>query len=148
LSAVSAEDEVFEAVRKLAALDLEALRGVWREHFGPPPKLRSHDHLRRLLAWRMQAEALGGMDQDLRRALMSRSLNLAPPKLHVGTRVSREWRGVRYEVEIGEDGVLFQGSCYRSLSQVAREITGVRWNGPRFFGLRQSETSLGETSLA
>ncbi|MHB8285777.1 MAG: DUF2924 domain-containing protein [Caulobacteraceae bacterium] len=132
---------VSEQVRGLAALDLAALRIIWRERFGSPPKLRSHDHLRRLLAWRMQAEMLGGMDQDLRRALMSRSAQASLPKLAIGTRVSRDWRGVRFEVEIGEEGVLFEGRIYRSLSQVAREITGVRWNGPRFFGLRQGEAA-------
>jgi hypothetical protein len=57
--------------------------------------------------------------------------------LQAGVRLAREWRGVRHEVEVLEGGViLYQGSRYDSLSSVARAITGVRWNGPRFFGLR------------
>ena len=51
-------------------------------------------------------------------------------------RLVREWKGLRHEVEVTDDGVLYRGERYASLSEVARVITGVRWNGPRFFGLR------------
>ena len=58
-----------------------------------------------------------------------------------GTRLLREWHGVTYEVMIAEGGVLFQGKQYRSLSEVARAITGTRWSGPLFFGLRKQEAA-------
>ena len=53
-----------------------------------------------------------------------------------GTRLTREWKGVSHEVEVIRDGYIHAGARYRSLSEVARTITGSRWNGPRFFGLR------------
>ena len=130
----TADVDVADEVRALAGLDLEALRAVWRARIGPPPGMRSHDHLRRLLAWRLQADVLGGLDADTRHALSSRARGVS--KLAVGVRLSREWRGRLISVEIGEEGVLYAGHAYRSLSEVARVVTGVRWNEPRFFGLR------------
>jgi hypothetical protein len=58
-------------------------------------------------------------------------------RLSEGARISREWQGRRYDVQATDEGYLFDGKRYRSLSHVARAITGVRWSGPRFFGLRQ-----------
>jgi hypothetical protein len=60
--------------------------------------------------------------------------------LKPGTRLLREWQGVTHEVIVLEDGVLFRGKRHRSLSEVARAITGSRWSGPRFFGLRAPTT--------
>src|SRR5579875_210058 len=124
-------------VRALAELNLEALRAAWSERIGsPPPPLRSPDHLRRLLAWRLQSEALGGLDPDTRRALAVSGKAQAAPALPVGSQVMREWRGEEHAVEVRAEGLLYRGSLFRSLSEIARTITGVRWNGPRFFGLR------------
>jgi hypothetical protein len=115
-------------------MSLVELRGVWAERYGDPPALRSADLLRRMLAWKIQVADNGGLDTELRRALRQRE---APaPTLPIGTRAAREWRGVRHEVEFVDGGVRHDGKVYESLSAVAREITGVRWNGPRFFGLR------------
>jgi hypothetical protein len=131
---VSAGDAIAEEVRGLSALDLEGLRAEWRRRYGPPPALRSHDLLRRNLAWRIQAAAYGAIDTELRRRLTQRTE--IGPRLPVGARLAREWRGRRYEVERTANGFRFEDRSYTSLSQVACEITGVRWNGPRFFGLR------------
>lgn len=135
---MSLEDQV----RALEALNLEALRDEWRRRFGAPPGLRSVDLLRRLLAWKIQAEAYGDLDPDVRRRLRSKS---PTPKtetgLRPGARVIREWQGKRYEVDIVDGGFLHAGERYTSLSQIARAITGTRWNGPRFFGLRDGENS-------
>ena len=131
------EMEVAQAVRALAELNLEALRSAWRERLGsPPPPLRSPDHLRRLLAWRLQAEVLGGLEPQTRRHLALSGAAAVAPQLPVGARVSREWHGAAHEVEVTPEGLLYRGKLHRSLSEVARAITGVRWNGPRFFGLR------------
>ncbi len=92
--------------------------------------------LRSIIAWRLQADAYGDLDADTRRRLQGKSMprrGVLPP----GARVSREYCGVRHDVEIGSGCVLYDGREYRSLSAVARTITGVRWNGPRFFGLRR-----------
>lgn len=123
-------------VRALADLDLVQLREVWRVHLGAPPKLRSVDLLRRLLAWRLQADAAGGLQPDAKAALKRRAAAARGPTLVAGGVVAREWRGERHEAEILADGVLYAGARYASLSEVARPITGARWNGPRFFGLR------------
>ena len=130
---MSLEDEV----RALEALSLELLRAEWRRRYGAPPGLRSVDLLRRLLAWRIQADAYGDLDADLRRRLRSVA---APRRLdqrvRPGARIAREWQGQRYEVEVVDGGFIHAGARYASLSQIARAITGTRWNGPRFFGLR------------
>ncbi len=122
-------------VRNLVTLQLDGLRTIWASRWGRAPRLRSSGLLRAIIAWRLQAEAYGGLDVETRRRLKAKSV----PRngvLPIGSRVSREYRGVRHDVEIVAHGVVYDGHAYRSLSAVAREITGVRWNGPRFFGLR------------
>lgn len=121
----------------LEGLSLEDLRARWRERYGAPPTLRSPELLAHMLAWRIQAEREGGLDADLRRALRRPAGVRAAAELTGGTRIVREWEGVAHEViAINGGGFLYRGDRYRSLSQIARLITGVRWNGPRFFGLR------------
>jgi hypothetical protein len=133
LEAITAE------VRALERLDLEGLRTEWRRRYGPPSKLRSVELLRRMLAWRIQAEAFGDLAPEARRSLrrpdapLRQAARLAP-----GTRIAREWKGVRYEVEVIDGGYQFDGASYRSLSKVASVITGTKWNGPRFFGLSKA----------
>jgi hypothetical protein len=134
---MSLEDRIAAQVRALEALNLEGLRAEWRRLYGPPLKLRSPDLLRRLLAWRIQADHLGGLSPTVLAALKAKTPSVTKTRLSEGVRISREWQGRRYDVQATDDGYLFNGKPYRSLSEVARVITGVRWNGPRFFGLRQ-----------
>jgi hypothetical protein len=123
-------------VASLHSMTLAELRTIWEARFGAPPKQRSVDLLRRVLAWRLQAEALGGLDAATVRLLGSeRSLIMVAEQ--PGTRLARDYAGKRHEVVILEQGVLYDGETYGSLSEVARVITGQRWNGPRFFGLRR-----------
>jgi hypothetical protein len=91
--------------------------------------------MKRLLAWRIQAEAFGGLDAQSRRKLRSAGLR-RERSLTPGTRVAREWKGVRHEVTVRADGFTYDSRNFDSLSAIAREIAGSRWNGPRFFGLR------------
>ena len=121
----------------LAGLDLHELRKVWASRYGSPPPLRSPDFLRRLLAWRIQCQAEGGLDKAVLKAVTAAAAPKArTSEVRDGVRLTREWRGRAYEVEAIDGGYLFEGAIYASLSEVARTITGVRWNGPRFFGLR------------
>lgn len=91
-----------------------------------------------MLAWRIQAKAQGGLDRAARRAVLGSGPVRAPgPTLSPGVRLTREWKGRLCDVEVIADGFLFEGQRYDSLSEVARQITGSRWNGPRFFGLRK-----------
>jgi len=130
-------DRVTEEVRALEALDLHGLRNEWSKRYGEPPKMRSRELLARLLAWRIQADAFGGLDATTIRLLNADRLPPQKPSLAPGIRLTREWQGRHYEVDVLEEGFRYAGADYRSLSQVARTITGTRWNGLRFFGLRE-----------
>jgi hypothetical protein len=136
---VSLED-VNTEVRALASMDLFELREEWRRLYGAPPKLRSVDLLARILAWRIQADAAGGLDAATRAALGRKSVIVRGPPLVPGMILTREWRGVRHEVEVVEGGFRYRGERHASLSGIARLIAGSRWNGPRFFGLRSAES--------
>lgn len=125
-------------VEALARLDLDGLRAVWCEHYGAPPPLRSVELLRLVLAWRLQAEKLGGLDGETRRQLGRRGpVRMEGLELGIGARLRREWRGRVVEVGVEADGFNWNGRTYPSLSAAATAIAGSRWNGPRFFGLRQ-----------
>ena len=131
-------ERVTQEVRALEALDLHGLRDEWRKRYGDPPKMRSRELLARLLAWRIQADAFGGLDATTIRLLKVDRLPPPKPQLSPGARLSREWLGRRHDVDVLEKGFRYAGTDYRSLSEVARVITGTRWNGLRFFGLRET----------
>jgi Protein of unknown function (DUF2924) len=129
--------EVEATVEAIGQLDLEGLRSEWARSFGAPPPLRSVAILRMLIAWRIQAHALGGLDADTRRALARTGrIKAEGLELGIGTRLTRNWQGRTHEVVVEAEGFRWQGASYRSLSAVASAIAGSRWNGPRFFGLR------------
>jgi hypothetical protein len=124
-------------IRALDSLDLNGLRAAWPARFGPSPKLRSVELLRMILAWRLQAEALGGLSADTRCQLARRGRVEPEGRAHgVGTILRRTWEGRQIEAVVEPNGFRFDGKFYASLSAVARAATGTRWNGPRFFGLR------------
>ena len=134
-----------ETLASLTAMDIEALRAVWRGRLGEPPSVRSTDVLRRSLAEALQIEAGGqsvALDKRLSRAASQHRTGKKPrlrtSTFQPGSTLIREWQGVRHEVEVRPDGYVWQGQKHASLSKVARLITGVRWNGPRFFGLREA----------
>lgn len=101
--------------------------------------------LLRAIAYRIQEQALGGLDRATQRRLDRATKNLAAgrpvapptPKIKPGTRLLREWQGVVHEVIVADRGVRYRDRTWPSLSAVAREITGARWSGPRFFGLSE-----------
>ena len=124
-------------IAALEPLSLVELRGEWSKHFGQVPSLRSPDLLRLILAWRLQAKAQGGLDRATRRKLERNGRVVAEGlDLGVGTKLKRDWQGQVQEVLIERHGFSWKGVLYPSLSSVASAITGTRWNGPRFFGLR------------
>jgi hypothetical protein len=128
---------------KVKTLDVGALRSLWRERFGEPPPIRSRDLMQRAFAEKLQ-EAAFGVDVELQRRLGSLSARVKPgrkPSLasktyKPGSVLEKDWEGVRHRVEVVDGGFVWCGSRYGSLSAIARAITGVRWSGPRFFGLR------------
>lgn len=129
---------VDDLVGEVEQLDLEGLRRFWGQRYGAPPQLRSVSLLRMLLAWRAQSEALGGLDRESRRVLGRKGKVRAEGlDLGIGARLTRQWQGRMHEVLVEAGGFRWEGRHYRSLSAVATAIAGSRWNGPRFFGLRE-----------
>jgi hypothetical protein len=130
----------------LASLSIKELKREWRSLYGSAPPLRiSRELLVRAVAYRIQEQALRGLKEPTRKLLL-RLANDArdgkPLKLSASaptsawTVLTREWQGITHEVRVLDRGVLYQRRRYRSLSEVARLITGSRWSGPLFFGLR------------
>jgi len=126
----------------LVGLDRTHLIERWRALYGvEPPVSISRPLLLHSIAYRMQ-EKMGGLKSPTRRFLEQFAINgkataLPTPNIKPGTRLLREWHGVVHEVTVVEQGVMFKGKRYRSLSEVATEITGAKWSGPLFFGLRK-----------
>ena len=132
-------EDIELAVCEIEALDLEGLRSLWREHFGRPPALRSEPIMRQLLAWRVQADALGGLDAATRKSLSRTGPVQAEGKhLGIGARLTRIWKGREVTVIVEENGFRWEDQLFPSLSAAATAIAGTRWNGPRFFGLRSN----------
>ena len=131
--------EVEHLLVELETMGLDALRQVWRERFGASPSLRSEPILRMLIAWRLQCEAYGGLDTETRKAL-SRTGTVAPEGRHlgIGARLTRTWQGRTVEVVVEERGFRWRDQLFPSLSAAATAIAGSKWNGPRFFGLRDA----------
>ena len=130
----AAVDRVVAAIGGMA---LEDLREEWRRRYGAPPRLRSVPIMRQLLAWRVQADVLGGLDAHTKRLLVRTGPVEAEGKhLGVGARLTRQWQGREVTVVVEEQGFRWENQVFPSLSAAATAIAGSRWNGPRFFGLR------------
>jgi hypothetical protein len=138
-------------VAHLRGLDLDGLRARWRGLTGRAcPAHVPRTLLLQVLAYRTQAAALGDLDPASARLLdrlasagrSSPTAQIPVPDrvgLRPGTVLVREWEGTSERVIVLADGFAWNGTTYKSLSQVARAITGTRWNGPRFFGLRDKK---------
>ena len=133
-------DDLARELAALAELDRTALLERWRMAFGrdAPPRL-SRTLMEKAIAYDLQVKALGGLSARTRRTLRAAAkaddksvLGKLPSR---GTRLIRAWHGTVHEVEVLEDGYLWRGARHRSLSAIARAITGTKWSGPRFFGL-------------
>ena len=110
----------------------------WRETFGrPPPKYLSPQFMKRVLIWEMQTEVLGGVSITTTRRLNQIASGKTPPTTaKPGSHLIREWNGRTYQVEVVDGGYVMDGKRWRSLSAIARHITGAHWSGPRFFGVQ------------
>ena len=138
-----------EEIARLRDLDLPGLRARWRSVFRrQAPEHLPRNLLLRIIAYRLQAERLGDLDRDTRRfldrvAAADRNGDELPPSVHrrnhglqPGTTLVREWEGKSERVVVLDEGFGWNGTSYRSLSEIAFAMTGTRWSGPRFFGLR------------
>src|SRR5712671_1575735 len=142
-------EDLSAEIAGLAALSREHLRARWRELYrNEPPKKISRDLLIRAIAYRLQENAYGGLKPATRRVLAKvaedaaarRPIKVAPERtLKPGTVLLREWHGVQHQVTVLGSAIMFQKKQYKSLSEVARKITGARWSGPLFFGLKSAQ---------
>lgn len=123
----------------LETMDRAALLAAWSDLFGTPaPKAMSRMFLRQFVAFEVQARQRGGLTVAVRKILEVEPGQRAPahsPALKPGGRLIREWNGVTHVVDVLDHRFIWKGKPYRSLSAIAREITGAHWSGPRFFGL-------------
>jgi Protein of unknown function (DUF2924) len=126
-------------IAHLRSLALAALRRHWRVIFGrTPPAALSKDLLGRMIAYRLQERAFGGLDRESLRFLDGLARHGGSPRrrrLKTGTVLVRDYQGQRHTVTVVSNGFDWQGATYPSLSAIARAITGTAWSGPRFFAL-------------
>ena len=132
-------------ITRLSALDLPALRQRWAALFGAEPSPNfGRALLIRAIAHRLQEQASPGLKPATQRLLDRIADNpskdaprsIPQPRATAGTVLIRQWRGVSHRVTVLDTNVVYQGQRYKSLSEVARAITGTRWSGPLFFGLK------------
>jgi hypothetical protein len=139
---------VLAQIAALSSAPVETLKAQWRDLIGTEPPRQNRKYLESRLAYRIQELAFGGLKPETldRLEKLARGLdtgkgrgrtkaNAARPV--TGTRLVREWKGVEHCVTVTADGYEYQGLPYRSLSAVARAITGTQWNGLLFFGLKR-----------
>jgi hypothetical protein len=145
---VPLEDEIAH----LRGLDLKGLRVRWAGVVRKPAPLHLPRHLLLgVLAYRLQADALGDLDGESIRLLkqlgaarrdaarLTADFHLRRTELKPGTILTREWKGRPHRVMVVDAGFAWMGKAYDSLSQIAFAITGTKWNGPRFFGMRDKQ---------
>ena len=126
-------------IERIRSLGVDELRKQWRMTFGSiPPRALTKDLIARMITYRLQDEAFGGLDRATVKLLDRLARGEKPElnrRLKAGTVLVREYRGERHTVTVVPDGFVWRDTTYGSLSTIARAITGTAWNGPRFFGL-------------
>ena len=155
------EDAVTIRLQALEQMDYGTLRAEWRRLIrAHPPKRVSRDLLMLGVAWKIQEQAHGGLGAATKRRLadlaktMEKNGDVTRDRvtcLKPGAKLVREWHSEPHTVTVLEDGFQWKGTRWRSLSVIAREITGVHWSGPRFFGLKgraKAETESAEMGNA
>jgi hypothetical protein len=145
------DTNVIKQVAALAGLSYPNLKERWKTLYGTEAPPYNRTYLIKRLAYRIQELAYGGLAEETREHLKQiaeahdgatvRRRDSAQATALPGTVFVREWDGQRHEVIVQRDGFEYQGRPYRSLSAIARKITGTQWNGPAFFGLRRAKAS-------
>lgn len=140
----------------LGGMPKRELLNLWNESFeDEAPRTHSPDLLRWEIAWKIQEQIHGGLPARTRRRLTeltkafrkdSNHLPHAVPRLKPGTLLTRDWQGVTHTVQVLDGGFVHEGRKHATLSSVARTITGTRWSGPVFFGLRKRWIDNGASS--
>ena len=145
---MTTHEPILARLAALKAMSVNELKTEWQALFNAPAPNNSRTFLESRLAYRIQELIYGGPDKQTRRLLdlladevegtLKRKAQIADPRNPVvGTKLIREWDGVAHTVTVLKEGFEWGGQRYKSLSAVARAVTGTRWNGYRFFGLRE-----------
>ncbi|MEM7492492.1 MAG: DUF2924 domain-containing protein [Pseudomonadota bacterium] len=126
-------------VEELASLSREALKQHWRTSLGsdPAPRLRNATMVRILTCehqWETSGENRAAIIRKLRK--LADTTGTPSKQLNPGSRLVREWNGAEHTVDVTDNGYVWRGKTWRSLSLLAKEITGTKWSGPRFFGVK------------
>ncbi len=148
--ATEIERQLLEQIKQLELSTISDLKLKWRELKGQePPQFAKRSFLTQVIAWELQAKASGGIKPSVHRLLLglgsgqspSTSSNALPPtpKLSLGVKLIRTWRGEDHQVIVTDEGFLWRDKTFKSLSIIAREITGTQWSGPVFFGLKKTK---------
>ena len=152
-SGTEIEWRVTEAIKCLETMSVTGLKARLTTLTGrEPPRFAKRSLLTQLIAWELQVNAFGGLDPTLRRQLLAMGTKgkasnngtdvfPAPPALRPGVKLIRSWKGVTHHVNVISGGFAWQDRTYKSLSVIAREITGTSWSGPVFFGLKKSKST-------
>jgi hypothetical protein len=142
-------DTILAQLAALKTRSTRELRDMWRELFGKEPPVLGRRYLEDRIAFKTQELSFGGLPERARRKLDALVAQLEPKAARrrdpgrpiAGTQLRRDWKGIEHIVTVREHDFEYEGRPYRSLSAVAREITGTRWNGWLFFGLRRNGTA-------
>ena len=153
-----ADSAIDAELNRLAIMPIVQLRLRYRELFrSDPPKAFGPDLLRRSIAHRIQEKAYGGLSRSTQRLLDQMVKAYAatpggkivlPRRIKPGSVLVRQWKGKSHRVMVLTDGFAYDGKSFGNLSEIAVLITGTRWNGPRFFGLRSKAAESGELTNA
>lgn len=146
---VIAPEEIDTELARLDELSLDELKAVYADVAGLPlPKFLRRSFTELVVGHALQSATLGGHDRETRRALDALAGEIVPygapkprpknRKPRIGTKLLREWQGRMHEVVVVEDGYLWRGTTFSSLTEIARNITGTNWNGWVFFGIKKT----------
>ena len=151
-------DDAAGKLQTLEQMDHAALRAEWRRLYrANPPRKVTRNLLLLAVAWKIQEQAYGGLGAATRRRVANLAETLERDgdvirsrvaRLRPGAKLVREWRGETHTVIVCEEGFEWRGRRWRSLSVIAREITGGHWSGPRFFGLKERAGPYSEDAVA
>lgn len=148
-----AQRAAIDLVAAVPHMSITEVRTLWPEYFAVPPFSNNVTMLARCLVVKIQEETFGRLSRSIRNRLEKiatawnegRAPAIVPvtkPRLRAGTRLLRSWHGALHEVTVQKNDFLYRGKSYRSLSEIARVITGVQWSGPLFFGLKNTRSRL------
>lgn len=145
-------------IARLRGLELPVLRAFWEGHYGRvAPRTLRREMLIRSILWQIQAKVLGGLKPATRKYLLAvadaahsktKPAPAPPLRIRAGTKLIRVWQNRTHTVTALDEGFEWQGKRYRSLSQIARAMTGTRWNGLVFFGVKRKSAPRGSRGRA